>query len=211
MAYKINKDIEIDGDKPVPLKNIMGTGLSDIDLNTLKTTGIYYCSTGISNCPVSAYCMVVVLCNSHAGSDDLVQIAMPVGKSGVIYYRRATPGWNNWETFLTDDVKQYTYHNSSIKKGGTYFYKVGRVVYFFSNGDFNASDSNVIPIGITTYINTISDDLRPISGEYQCSSWNNKGYVYLSIRGTTVEIGNYNAAMTTVTNGGFHGSYIAKY
>ena len=60
-------------------------------------------------------------------------------------------------------------------------YKVGRVVYFISNGDFKASSSSVLPTGITTYISSISDDLTPITGEYECSRWNNTGYVFLQV------------------------------
>ena len=116
-VVKLNSAMEIDGSKPVPLKNIMGRGLSNIDVNTLTRTGIYYCTTGVTNAPSSTYIMIFVLNNSDGGSSDLVQIGIPVGQSGKIYFRRATPGWNSWETILTDDVKTYTYSNTSIKKG----------------------------------------------------------------------------------------------
>ena len=210
-VVKLNSAMEIDGAKPVPLKNIMGTGLKDIDVNTLTKTGIHYCTTGVTNCPVSTYVMIIVLNNSDGGSWDLVQIAIPVGGSGVIYYRRATPGWNNWETFLTDDAKTWEYQNTNIKLGSIKFIKVGKMVQVVANGDFNASSSSILPTGETLYISQINSQLIPASGEMFFDSWNNKGYVYLRITNSgQVYVGNYTGNISTRTNGGFMGTYLTN-
>ena len=116
--------------------------------------------------------------------------------SSIVHYRKP----------LKDmlDVFSVSYANTNVKRGRIYFKKVGRLVQIHCNGD-----ALQVPYGETTYIDSIDSRLTPIEGEFQCACWNNKSYVFLSIIGTTVKLCNYNAPITSATNFGVVGCYIA--
>lgn len=187
------------------LSNLMGKSVSNTDFNDMTTTGIYYMGANCTNSPNgSAYVYLFVISKEY--ESDLVQLAIPVVDRKIYIRSKAYGGavvtWSEWVPIMRDKPQSFSYFNTNVKNDGIYFYKTGKMVQVWSNGDVNS-----LPVGETTYITNIDSRLAPADTIY-IPSWNNKGYIFLKISGTTVTLGNYAGQISTATNFGFVGCYM---
>ena len=192
------------------LSNLMGKSVSNTDYNNMTTTGIYYMGVNCTNSPNgSSYIYLFVISKENEG--DLVQLAIPVVEKKIYIRSKAYSGsvatWSEWIPIMRDKPNSFRYSNTSIKNGGISFYKTGKMVQVWCNGD--AGINSTLPVGETIYITNIDSSLTPAEPIY-IPSWNNKGYLFLKISDTTVTIGNYAGAMSTPTNCGFVGCYMTN-
>ena len=188
------------------LSNLMGKSVSNADYNDMTTTGIYYMGINCTNSPNGSYVYLFVISEENEG--DLVQLAIPVVEKKIYIRSKAYNGsvatWSEWIPIMRDKPYSVSYSNESVKNGGIYFYKTGKMVQIWCNGE-----TSNLPVGETTYVTNIDSSLTPLDTVY-IPSWNNKGYVFLKISGRTVSIGNYTGAITKLTNCGFVGCYMAN-
>ena len=93
--FNVNGELRVNNRN---IGNLVGLGVSDVDLNDMTTTGIYYCGTGLTNCPVSGYMYLLVM---STGGTDLVQIGLAVSQNELYIRTRAgsngSVSWTNWK------------------------------------------------------------------------------------------------------------------
>ena len=162
------------------------------------------------NCPSSStfvYLITFVVWQDSTGG-NVIQLALSAGNDSEMYIRTGfsdDTGWNEWKTIANNNLISATYSNTNIKNGNIYFRKVGKTVYVETTGDLVN-----LPFGDNTYIAEISDEFKPITGTFRCNSYNNKAYIVLEISGNTVKLLNYDATISSATNGGFMATYLSE-
>lgn len=167
---------------------------SNTDLNTVKTTGIYYCS-GCTNSPSGsgrAWGNLIVIANYNG--TDVKQIFMQNNDYIISMRRIDNNAWTSWTTFINpnDRLKTITANLDNIKDSGLYYCSActnspggsgqawGELIVISSGTDTGAEVKQI-------WHNNSNDKIA--TRYYRNGAWSNWYQLpYMTVSGTTLNI-----------------------